>query len=158
MRDCKIDIENKYILVKKTKGKCAYNYLMGDKFSLQEIIPEGLCLHAFHAFFPYYLTLKNDGWLDWVRPGDGVSVHCPHPNGIIVKIYKNKEEVIVRIVNNPTGCFYSYLSGKEFKFDSFSFCPRALDVLYPLLLKDKIDLPFVNCPSYNNSVVFEVII
>lgn len=158
MMECKIKLNNKHILVKDTKGRCAYNYLRGDKFSLRDIIPEGLCLHAFHTFLPYYLTLKNDGWFDWVKPNDGVCVHCPYPEGIIVKIYKRtKEFITVQIVNNPENCLYSYSSGKEFNLGNFKFCPRALDVIYPLLLKHNVDFCEINCPSYNNNVAFQIV-
>jgi len=77
-----------------------------------------ICPFAEHAFFPYWLTLVEDGWFDWVEKGDGVIVQCPNPKGIVAKLYKrkikNKILVEVEIIDNKGNCNWGWKINDRF--------------------------------------------
>ncbi|MBF0624371.1 MAG: TIGR04076 family protein [Magnetococcales bacterium] len=53
-----------------------------QSLTLAEILPGGLCPLAFHAIYPYVLTLARGGWFNWVGFDEHVIVHCPASQGV----------------------------------------------------------------------------
>jgi len=116
-----------------------------------------MCPHAFHTFFPYFITLSNGGWFDWVEPGDGVCVHCSSPEGIITKIYRDNGNVVrIDVVNVPGNCPCGYNRGERFLMSEFKFCPKAADILYGYMIRKRSGIVTVKCPSGDNSVIFDI--
>ena len=107
-------------------------------YSESELSPQGLCLLAFHAIYPYYLTLTNGGWFRWVKPKDGVIVQCPNPKGALeMKVFLNNSDNTVRIeiLQARGNCPKGHKKGDVFVLrpDTFKFCPKALGAFIPYL-------------------------
>lgn len=103
-----------------------------------ELFPQNMCAYAFHAAYPYYLTLTNGGWFSWVRPKDGVIVQCPNPEGALeMKIFlcDSKKAVRVEVIRARGNCPRGHKKGDTFLLgpDTFKFCPKALDTFIPYL-------------------------
>ena len=154
------------VRIKSIKGDCKYGFSREQKLNLSDIYPPGVCLHAFHTFYPYYLTLSNKGWFEWVKPGGGVFVNCPNPDGIIVKITLQGKVVDIRVVKSVSDCPFGYSGNDRLVISSLNFCPDALNNLYPYIywLSYGKKIPWsqnnhsasISCPSYKNNVIFEV--
>ena len=73
---------SKIRFVEKTTGTCTF---MNSSFPIigGDAFPQKMCPYAFHAVFPYYLTLINGGWFSWVSKGEGVIVQCSNPHGSV---------------------------------------------------------------------------
>jgi uncharacterized repeat protein (TIGR04076 family) len=126
-------------------------------FILKDIIPGGMCPDAFRTFYPYYLTLTSGGWFPWVEENDGVCVHCPYPKGIIAKIYREKDDVQIQIVNNPEECAYGYRRSTMFKIVEISgngFPPDALATIIPYLGTSQ-EVRW-RCPKHNKEVAIHI--
>ncbi len=98
-------------------GRAAYRLEMeGKSVSIGDMIPGGMCLFAFHAAYAYALTHANDGWFNWVRNGDGVIVHCPCEEGIVMKIAAPAPDgtVAAEVVDPGPDCPMRYASGRMF--------------------------------------------
>lgn len=117
---------------------CPWCHNFKKAYSESEFLPQGLCLLAFHAVYPYYLTLANGGWFRWVRPKDGVIVQCPNPKGALeMKVFccNSKKEVRVEVLQARGECPKGHHKGDIFVLgpDRFKFCPKALDAFIPYL-------------------------
>jgi uncharacterized repeat protein (TIGR04076 family) len=123
---------------KLIKGKCPSVPESGNGSLDFSLTPDDICLNAVHAIFPYFLTLINGGWFTWVEPGDGVIVQCANPDcSLQMKVFSENLGKVVRVktLYAKGGCPKGHRKGEEFVFDSssLSFCPKALDGLYPYI-------------------------
>lgn len=59
-----------------------------ERFSSEDLLPQGFCPLAFYTIFPYYQTLLNGGEFEWVTPGKNVRVQCPRSDGIVMNAMK----------------------------------------------------------------------
>ena len=123
---------------KLLKGKCPSALDPEEGGAGFSLIPDDTCMNALHAVFPYFLTLTNGGWFTWVDPGDGVIVQCANPDcSLQMKVFSESlgKVVRVKILYAKGGCPKGHKQGEEFVFDSssLSFCPKALDGLFPYI-------------------------
>jgi len=169
---CKEDYKIK-IEIHKTKNKCKYFKKIGEEFSIKDIIPNNLCIHAYHSVYPYFLTLINDGWFRWVKnikfqdrnikkikDNEALIVRCPNPTGgLIMKVFpqdNNDKKIIVKVIDKKGDC-PKHKIGDKFEIDkeAHKFCPKLFDVIYPYInilnskekLTQKEKTVFINCPN-----------
>jgi uncharacterized repeat protein (TIGR04076 family) len=81
------------IEVVKAKGKCAFNYKVGDKWETEGLkcIP-GFCGAAFHTAFPALFALNFGAKFFFMQDPDGVdTVTCPDGGNIVFKVSRTQE-------------------------------------------------------------------
>ncbi|MDO8602378.1 MAG: hypothetical protein Q7O04_00820 [Candidatus Omnitrophota bacterium] len=104
-----------------------------ESIALKYILPEKFCILAFHAVYPYMLTLSCEGWFNWVNYGEGVIVNCPSPEGVVmsVKPLENSHPagMEVKITRNNRNCCMGYADSDSFIF-SFD---KEKGLLYKML-------------------------
>ncbi|MFA5270749.1 MAG: 2-dehydropantoate 2-reductase [Candidatus Omnitrophota bacterium] len=79
--------------VVQAKGKCAYQYKLGDKFEVKGLkCPEGFCGAAYHCAFPALFALNFGAKFFFMDDPDGINtVTCPDGGNIVFKVSrKNK--------------------------------------------------------------------
>ena len=80
------------ILVKVVEGKCQGGYhKIGDTWEIDyndAMTPEGMCLGAFGAVFPYVMMLVGNGEFPWEETEikTKTRISCGDPKGIILEI------------------------------------------------------------------------
>jgi uncharacterized repeat protein (TIGR04076 family) len=82
------------IEVVRTKGKCVFNYKVGDKWETQGLkcIP-GFCGAAFHCAFPALFALNFGAKFFFMDNPDSIdTVTCPDAGNIIFKVSRVKED------------------------------------------------------------------
>ena len=109
------------------------------KIKFQDIMPANLCVHAYHAAFPYCLTLLKKGWFLWVKKGDGVICQCPNPNGsVVMKVKTHSEDNISISVEDVRGiCPCNHKKGDWFIFDpkTMKEYPELFSIVYPSVIE-----------------------
>jgi len=83
------------IEVVKAKGKCSFNYKVGDKWETQGLkcIP-GFCGAAFHAAFPALFALNFGAEFFFMNNPDSIdTVTCPDGGNIVFKVTRAEEKV-----------------------------------------------------------------
>jgi len=81
------------IEVVKAKGKCAFNYKVGDKWETEGLkcIP-GFCGAAFHTAFPALFALNFGAKFFFMQDPNGVdTVTCPDGGNIVFKVSRTQE-------------------------------------------------------------------
>ncbi|MFA4888072.1 MAG: TIGR04076 family protein [Candidatus Omnitrophota bacterium] len=81
------------IEVVKAKGKCAYNYKVGDKWDTEGLkcIP-GFCGAAFHCAFPALFALNFGAKFSFMENPDSIdTVTCPDGGNIVFKVSRIEE-------------------------------------------------------------------
>jgi len=81
------------IEVVKTKGKCTFNYKVGDKWDTTGLkcIP-GFCGAAFHTAFPALFALNFGAKFFFMQDPDSIdTVTCPDGGNIVFKVTRVKE-------------------------------------------------------------------
>ncbi|MFA4984824.1 MAG: TIGR04076 family protein [Candidatus Omnitrophota bacterium] len=76
------------IEVVKTKGKCTFNYKVGDKWETEGLkcIP-GFCGAAFHTAFPALFALNFGARFFFMKDGNSIdTVTCPDGGNVIFKV------------------------------------------------------------------------
>jgi len=48
--------------------------------------PQGMCLGAWGAVFPYVMVLDMKGEFSWEDVPTKIKIHCPDPEGIILEV------------------------------------------------------------------------
>src|SRR3989344_4865038 len=109
----------KDVQIKVVGGMCEKCNITGKKISLNQIKPEGMCMHAFHVLFPYILTFKKDGSFSWTHNKDDVEVQCPNPSvGVNMELCKLDNKNFEVKINKIKGvCPNKYNVGDVFKFN-----------------------------------------
>ena len=80
------------ILVKVVRGKCQGEYhKIGDTWEIDyedAMTPEGMCLGAFGAVFPYVMMLVGNGEFRWEESETKTKtrISCADPKGIILEV------------------------------------------------------------------------
>lgn len=59
------------------KGTCNNGHNVGDEYVISRTTPEGICLSAFHTFFPAMRTLMFGGAFPWSQDPDTTIIACP---------------------------------------------------------------------------------
>jgi uncharacterized repeat protein (TIGR04076 family) len=82
------------IEVVKSKGKCSFNYKVGDKWETEGLkcIP-GFCGAAFHCAFPALFALNFGAKFFFMENPDSIdTVTCPDGGNIVFKVTRLEEE------------------------------------------------------------------
>ena len=66
------------------KGTCEYGHKVGEEWVLKTKTPEGICLSAFNALYPYARTFMFGGAHSWDADKDVTTVACPDPDNPVV--------------------------------------------------------------------------
>ena len=73
------------IRVVSQKGTCSLEHKVGDQWIIDRKTPEGVCLGAFDALFPYLEVLKYGGAFPWEEiDRDGTKAACPDADNPVV--------------------------------------------------------------------------
>lgn len=74
--------------VVKAKGKCAYQYKLGDKFEFEGLkCKEGFCGAAYHCLFPALFALNFGAKFFFMKDQDSIdTVTCPDGGNIVFKV------------------------------------------------------------------------
>ena len=72
------------IRVVSQKGTCSQEHKVGDQWIVDKKTPEGICLSAFDALFPFLHVLMFGGAYPWSDDADKVTVACPDAENPVV--------------------------------------------------------------------------
>jgi uncharacterized repeat protein (TIGR04076 family) len=79
------------IVVTVVEGKCqGGNHRIGDKWEFEWLTPQGICLGAWGAIFPYVMALNYGGGISWTDGPLKEKIHCPDPKGVVLEVEKIK--------------------------------------------------------------------
>ncbi|MBF0247641.1 MAG: TIGR04076 family protein [Alphaproteobacteria bacterium] len=165
-------------------GGCKYHRTVGERFRLQDLAPEGLCLHAYFTAYPYILGMLHKVEFDWMKDNpDHVYAQCPALSSPrILDIHREIDaegrfhvRVSVDGINDAVDipgairCDCPHGGGETFEVnqgDGNGFCPAAFNQLFPYLSSflnggQSQFLPqgheFIGvCPDNNNNVTFKI--
>ena len=86
--------KNMIIEVVQAKGKCAYNYKVGDKWETQGLkCISGFCGAAFHCAFPALFALNFGADFFFMRDPNAIdTVTCPDGGNIVFKVTRVEEK------------------------------------------------------------------
>jgi len=79
--------------VMKAKGKCAYNYKVGDKWETEGLkcIP-GFCGAAWHTAFPAFFALNFGAKFHFMKDQNSIdTITCPDGGNIIFKVTRKED-------------------------------------------------------------------
>ncbi|MEI8349326.1 MAG: 2-dehydropantoate 2-reductase [Candidatus Omnitrophota bacterium] len=78
--------------VVQAKGKCAYQYKLGDKFEVKGLkCSEGFCGAAYHCAFPALFALNFGAKFFFMDDPDGINtVTCPDGGNIVFKVSRKQ--------------------------------------------------------------------
>ena len=66
------------------KGTCGAGHRVGDKFTIGQKTPAGLCSWAFSSLFPFAEVLQFGGSFPWEKDPNKATVACPDPENPVV--------------------------------------------------------------------------
>ena len=74
------------------KGTCSAGHKVGDKFSIGELTPNGMCAWAYHSLYPFSTVLRFGGSFPWEPDSDKSVVACPDPdNPVLFELKRGKK-------------------------------------------------------------------
>ncbi len=163
--------ENIEIEVKAVKNCCEMGLQVGDRFTIDSMIPGGLCPFLYHSTLPYLEAAENGASFD-VPERNFIVVQCPNPKvGITTKIYQNSTgNGVIGIHGKKSDCpYYDFKAGDEWQVSRKEerFCRRAYDSIFPYLnaLSSQIrsgvaggNALTATCPGYPDYVVFHSVV
>lgn len=168
-------LKNTCVRVADWRRSCRYHRKIGQKLNFKKIVPKNFCIFAYHAIYPYALSLLYDG----KRPCKKVEVCCPaSKDSILMEISANPRklkhlynltEKCFRLIGKPQDiidktvkikvfgvkgkCPININKGDEFRFniiDKLELCPASFNSLLPFILS-KLTNPeediIIQCPS-----------
>lgn len=105
-------------------GLCEYTCeikLSTESFNSDELLPNNLCILAFHSIYPYLLTLTNKGWFNWVSHREQVIVNCPSIYGISMYVksssHTDENSCEAKIMRTRGDCPNGHQLGETFLFN-----------------------------------------
>ena len=135
MEECCSDYKNISITIEQVENRCKHGIVQGKKFRMRDIIPDGLCVHAYNVAFPYCWTFLKKGWFLWVKKGDGVIAQCPNPScSLVMKIKPSKENASIEVVQVRGRCPNKHSVGDKFilRPNNVQVCPEIFPAVYPV--------------------------
>ena len=80
------------VLITVKGGLCQGGiHKVGQTFRVGETTPEGLCMGALDAIYPYLMTLEYGADLPWEKEKGVATIHCPDPEGIVLELKRVAE-------------------------------------------------------------------
>ncbi len=77
------------VVVTVVGGECqGGHHRIGDRWEIESLTPQGMCLGAWGAVFPYVMVLDCDGGFSWEDVPTKTEIHCPDPKGITLRVEK----------------------------------------------------------------------
>ena len=78
------------------KGTCEAGMRVGDEFGaglgVGDLTPPNVCSFAYHAVFPFAVTLKYGGAFPWETDPDRTTVACPDAdNPVVIELRRTRE-------------------------------------------------------------------
>jgi uncharacterized repeat protein (TIGR04076 family) len=81
------------VKVSVVEGKCqGDHHKIGDSWTIESVTPQGMCLGAWGAVYPYVMALDLDGGFSWEEDPSKIKISCPDPIGIKLLVEKIDEE------------------------------------------------------------------
>jgi uncharacterized repeat protein (TIGR04076 family) len=75
--------------VQSVAGFCAAAHKIGDEWKLGHETPQGICIWAWTAIFPFVSIFRYGGSLPWKEGPSMVTIACPDPkNRVVFEIRK----------------------------------------------------------------------
>ena len=62
------------------------HHRVGDRWEIGSLTPEGMCLGAWGAVFPYVMVLDMGGEFSWEDVPTKIKISCPDPEGITLEV------------------------------------------------------------------------
>jgi len=159
MTKCKITVST--VTVSEMKKVCRYHRGGKKAYGTMRELTGGLCLHAFHAVYPFALALLYDS------RQKSFTISCPEGRMFSVKRVKSlprfipmkvRESLLSRIGGYQITCeplqhcpFHQH--GQWFDLnirDPTILCPASLHMLYPFLLSGTTRM--IHCPDHNGII------
>ncbi len=72
------------VRVVSQKGHCEAGHKVGDEWLVGETTPEGLCIFALDALFPFITPLMFGGAFPWEKDADVTTTVCPDADNPVV--------------------------------------------------------------------------
>jgi uncharacterized repeat protein (TIGR04076 family) len=66
------------------KGTCSAGHKVGEEFTIDDVVPTGMCSWAFQTLFPIVSALKSGGSFPWEKDPDKTTVACPDAESPVV--------------------------------------------------------------------------
>ena len=74
------------------KGTCEAGMRVGEEFPVGDLTPANVCSFAYHAVFPFAVTLKYGGSFPWETDPDRTTVACPDAdNPVVIELRRTRE-------------------------------------------------------------------
>jgi uncharacterized repeat protein (TIGR04076 family) len=61
------------------RSPCHSGHQIGEEWTFDYRLPQGLCGFAYNSLFPFALVLKTGGAFPWQDDPDIITVSCPDP-------------------------------------------------------------------------------
>jgi uncharacterized repeat protein (TIGR04076 family) len=75
------------VKVTVVEGKCQGDqHKVGDFWTIESVTPQGMCLGAWGAVYPYVMALDLGGNFSWEEVPSRIKIHCPDPVGITLLV------------------------------------------------------------------------
>lgn len=131
---CCSNYDDVLITLESVQGKCEHHLKKGAKFSVKDLVPGGLCVHAYNVAFPYCNTLLKKGWFLWVKENDGVIAQCPNPDcSLVMKIKKREGGVVgIEVIEIRGDCPNKHKVCEVFELNpkKMKICPEIFPAVY----------------------------
>ena len=158
------------IEVVAVKGEgCCGTFHPGEKFSVDDIAPDGLCPFLYHTALPYVEGAKNEAVFN-NNSKNSILSQCPNPVAAIdISISRQDEEtVVIEYDQKKSECpYYDFKQNVKWEITTKNapFCQRAYDSIFPYLIAASTNKKLkllskeyftVTCPSYPGYVIFRI--
>ena len=165
------DFSNIWISIKSVHGKCDFEFNQGQKFKFEDMVPDGICISAYHNMYPYIFTLENGGYFTFkMKDKNNIVVQCPSSVGrVAVEVMRDnrssKNHFTVIQTKGPCPMDMKVDTEKVLpdifsRSSSCSFCPKLFDAIFPYVNKLNLrngNQPItVSCPNYPDNVTVEI--
>lgn len=159
MTNCKNAVST--VTVSMMKKVCRYHRAGKKAYETVQELTDGLCLHAFHAVYPFALALLYDS------KHYSFTVSCPEGRMFSVKRVKSLPRIIpmkvresllcrvggYQITCEPLQSCHRHQLGECFNLnirDPTILCPASLHTIYPFLLSATSRM--IHCPDHNGII------
>ncbi|MFC1756638.1 TIGR04076 family protein [Patescibacteria group bacterium] len=145
-------------------GSCKYHRDIGRVYTFKDLVPEGLCPHAYFVAYPYCLGLLHEAKFSWMKNIDENTViaQCPAPsNPIVMKIWRDlipkekrktdkdddrynifielveKLEDSTKVYKSCQNCAQTMKVERKWEFNKgqlAGICPAAFNQMFPYLV------------------------
>lgn len=82
-------MEKYEIRILEVNGDCVAGHKPGDSYQMESFLtPSGICIHAFHALYPWLQVIRFRGKIPWEEENQ-ITVACPdHKNQVVLRVVR----------------------------------------------------------------------